>query len=344
MKSLKVKVTLTVIVVSVLFISGCSFNSSTSSDDNTGSNNNKQQETYTLSLGHVGTQSHSWHTTALEFAKQVEKESEGRLKIEVFPDGQLGGNLEMLQQIQMGDLDMGLISGAAHSPIVPEMAIENLPFAFAEHEDAYKAMDGELGDRLLDLLEEKGIHGLAWWEDGLFQITNNQYPIEKPEDLNGLKIRVPEIELRQDTFAALGADPVPMSFTELFSALQQEVVDGQTNAVPIVSSSNFDEVQEFLSIVNITWSSTLMEINLDKWNSLPEDLQNILSENAIKYRDIQRERIVTGEEKIIKELEESGMKVNFVENLTPFIKASQPVYDKYTDVFGKELMDLILNN
>lgn len=326
-------------LLTIFIISGCG--SSSESEENSADTSDGKVESYTLSLGHVGTQSHSWHTTALEFAEAVEEESNGRLKIEVFPDGQLGGNLEMIQQLQMGDLDMGLISGAAHSPIVPEMGIENLPFAFETHEDAYETMDGELGDKLLELLKNEGILGLAWWEDGLFQITNNSHPINKPEDLEGLKIRVPEIELRQEAFKALGASPVPMSFNELFSALQQGVVDGQTNAAEIVLSSNFNEVQEYLSVVNITWSSALMEINLDTWNSLPNDLQNILKENSIKYRDIQRERIQQEDKKVIEELKELGMEVNYVDDLAPFIEASQPVYEKYKEVFGEELMNLI---
>lgn len=322
----------------IFFLNACNINSDTENEVQGDQDNNL----YILSLGHVGTQAHSWHTTLLEFAETVEKESDGQLKIEVFPDGQLGGNLEMLQQIQMGELDMGVIGGAVHSPIVPEMAIENLPFVFETHEEAYQAMDGELGNKLLELLEQQGITGLAWWEDGMFQITNNSHPIEKPEDLKGLKIRVPEIELRQEAFKALGANPVPMSFDELFSALQQGVVDGQTNPAEVVLTSNFNEVQDYLSIINISWSSALMEINSDVWDNLPEHLQEIIQENAIKYRDIQRSRIRERNEEVIKELESLGMKVNIVEDLTPFVEAVESVYEKYSDEFGEDLMNLIV--
>lgn len=323
------------LVLAIGILSGCS-------EKSDGSNN--KDETYSFSLGHVvSSQSHSWNDTAMEFAEAVEEESEGRIKIEVFPDGQLGGDLEMLQQIKMGDLDMGLISGAAHSPIVPEMGIESLPFVFEDNDSAYNKMDGELGNKLFELLEDEGIKGLAWWESGLYQITNNKKPINNPEDLEGLKIRVPESELRQETFKQLGASPVPMAFTELFSALQQGTIDGQSNPAPVIESSNFNEVQEYLSILNINWTSAVLEINLDTWNSLPEDLQEILEKNARKYRDVQRERIQQEDVEVIKELESSGMEVNYVNDLDPFKEKMEPIYDKYRNEFGDELMDLIIN-
>ncbi|MFD1929190.1 TRAP transporter substrate-binding protein [Sporosarcina siberiensis] len=320
-----------------LLLTGCS-----DSDDKAGADD--KEKVYELSLGHEVSQSHSWHVTASEFAEAVKEESDGRLDIVIFPDGTLGGATAMLEQIQIGDLDMAITGGPSHAPIVPEMSIQNLPFLYDDREKAYEAVDGELGDLQFGLLKEKGILGLAWWEDGFFQVTTNTGPIETPEDLEGVKIRVPEIKLRQDIFKELGANPVPMSFTELFTGLQQKAVDGQTNGLNTIYDSNFYEVQDYLSILNITWSPAVLEIGLDKFNSLPEDLQKILKDNAIKYRDIQRKRTQEEDTDLIQKLEEKGMKVNVVDDLTPFIEKSKPVFEKYKDVFGEELMDLILED
>src|SRR5699024_504868 len=234
--------------------------------------------------------------------------------------------------------------GPSHAPIISEMSIVNLPFAFDTREEAYDVIDGELGEIQFDLLEENGIKGLSWWEDGFFQITTNTGPIETPDDMKGVKIRVPEIEIRQDTFKALGANPVPMSFTELFSALQQNVVDGQTNGLSTVYSSNFYEVQDYLSIIPVTWSSAVLEISSDKWDSLPKDLQDILQENADEYRDFQRELTQEEDEELVSKLEDEGMDVNEVDDLTPFKEKTETVYEEYEDVFGKDLMDLMPEN
>src|SRR5699024_3733226 len=157
----------------------------------------------------------------------------------------------------------------------------------------------------------------------------------------GMKIRVPEDELRQESYKKLAANPEPMAFTELFSALQQGTIDGQSNPSPIVLSSNFHEVQKYLSIVIVNWTSAVLEINSDTWNSMPDDRQEILKTNAIEYRDIQRKRIREEDQESIGRLEKEGIEVNYVDDLDDVRKEVDPVYEEYREHFGDDLMDLI---
>ena len=273
-----------------------------------------------------------------QFAKAVEHDSGGRIKIQVVHGGALGGDREMGEQIRLGGLEMGLI----HTTVLgldPRLQIEELPFAWARREQAYAALDGELGAKLLEILSKKGIKGLAWYENGYRDLTNNVRPIREPSDLKGLKIRMAELKMRIDTFKLLGANPIPMAFPELFTALQQGTVDGQENPLAIIKTSKFNEVQKYLSTSGHIWGSVLLMINKDIWEKLPADLQKILMRNAVKYRDIERKMIQEIDVKILAELKKS-MQVNEVDKAA-FRKAVAPIYESYRPVFGDELMKLV---
>lgn len=273
-----------------------------------------------------------------QFAKAVEHDSGGRIKIQVVHGGALGGDREMGEQIRLGGLEMGLI----HTTVLgldPRLQIEELPFAWARREQAYAALDGELGAKLLEILSKKGIKGLAWYENGYRDLTNNVRPIREPSDLKGLKIRMAELKMRIDTFKLLGANPIPMAFPELFTALQQGTVDGQENPLAIIKTSKFNEVQKYLSTSGHIWGSVLLMINKDILEKLPADLQKILIRNAVKYRDIERKMIRESDVKILAELKKS-MQVNEVDKAA-FRKAVAPIYESYRPVFGDELMKLV---
>jgi len=162
-----------------------------------------QAKEVVFKLGHVLPAEHSWGICSLGFAEEVTKKTEGRVTIEVYHNAQLGDEKDMVEGLQLGTLQMGLIGGDAFQGLEPKMGIQELPYAWEDHFHAYRAFDGELGDKLLDLLAKKGIIGLSWWENGFRNITNNKRPINMPEDLNGLKLRVTPSKMRLDTFNAL---------------------------------------------------------------------------------------------------------------------------------------------
>jgi tripartite ATP-independent transporter DctP family solute receptor len=293
---------------------------------------------YRFRLGHVLPASHPYGVAMEQFAKAVEQDSGGRIKIQVVHGGALGGDREMGEQIRLGGLEMGLV----HTTVLgvdPRLQIEELPFAWARREQAYAALDGELGAKLLEILSTKGIKGLAWYENGYRNLTNNVRPIREPSDLKGLKIRMAELKMRIDTFKLLGANPIPMAFPELFTALQQGTVDGQENPLAIIKAAKFYEVQKYLSLSGHIWGSVLLMINKNLWEKLPADLQNILMRNAIKYRDIERKMIQESDETTLVELKKT-MQVNEVDKAA-FRKAVAPIYESYRSVFGDDLMKLV---
>ena len=294
----------------------------------------------TLKLGHVLPQEHSWHIAATGFADEVKAGTQGRVEIKVFPNSQLGSETAMIEGLQLGTIEMGLIGGASFQNIEPKMGVEGLPYAWADHQHAYRAFDGELGNRLFDLLEKKGIRGLAWWENGFRHMTNNKKPINTPDDLKGLKLRVTPDKIRLDTFKALGALPVPMAFSELYSALQQGTVDGQQNPLAIIFSNHFYEVQKYLSLTNHIWSSATLVMARPVWDKISGADQQVIQKAALSWRDKQRKMVQESSDDFLAKLKAKGMQVNTPQN-DLFKKAIASVYKQYEEVFGKEFFELI---
>ncbi len=294
----------------------------------------------TIKIGHVLNQDHSWNVCLLGFAEEVKTATEGRVLIEVFPGAQLGNEKDVIEGLVMQTIDGGLIGGGSFQSIEPKFGIEALPYAWPTHEAAYNALDGELGAYLLSILEKQGVVGLSWWENGFRHMTNNQRPIQKPEDLKGLKIRVTPDKMRLDTFNALGASPMPINFGELYTALQQGVVDGQENPYAIIYSSSFFEVQKYLSPTGHIWGSALLCVNSSVWGKLSKEDQATVTRLAAKWRDEQRRQTREQEEEFLAKLKEKGMQVAEVDK-EAFQKAVQGVWTQYEGVFGKELMDLV---
>ena len=294
----------------------------------------------TIKIGHVLNTDHSWHKNLAGFANDVKKETEGRVTIQLYPSGQLGNEKDMVEGLTFGTVDGGLIGGGSFQSIDPKFGIEALPYAWPTHEAAYKAFDGKLGKYLFDLLGKKGIVGLAWWENGFRHITNNKKPVVKPEDLKGLKLRVTPDKMRLDTFKLLGAAPMAINYGELYSALQQGVVDGQENPYAIIYSNPFNEVQKYLSKSGHIWGSAVLCVNSDVWNKLSAKDKETVRKLAQKWCAAQRKETIKEENEFLDKLKAKGMKVNDVDKAA-FQKAVQPVWKSYESTFGKELMDMV---
>ena len=293
-----------------------------------------------IKIGHVLNSDHSWHKNLSGFAEDVKKGTEGRVVIQLYPSAQLGNEKDMVEGLTLGMIDGGLIGGGSFQSIDERFGIEALPYAWPTHEAAYKAFDGKLGEFLFKLLNEKGIEGLAWWENGFRHITNNKKPIVKPEDLKGLKIRVTPDKMRLDTFKLLGAAPMAINFGELYSALQQGVVDGQENPYAIIYSNAFNEVQKYLSKTGHIWGSAILCVNSNIWSQLSDEDKATVKQLAQKWGEAQRKETIQEEDEFLKKLEESGMLVNEVDKAA-FQQAVQPVWQSYEKTFGKERMDMV---
>ena len=298
-----------------------------------------------MKLAYVVPETQSTHIAAEKFFKPyVEKHSNGQIIVELYPNGQLGGDRQVIEAVGLGTIHMTIPAVAVLSGFEPRFQVFDLPFLFNNKKEVYKALDGPLGDKLNALLPPLGIKNLAYAENGFRMITNNKGPITKPSDLAGLKIRTMENPIHMATFRALGANPTPMSFGELYTALQQKTVDAQENPIPLIYTSKFYEVQKYCSLSGHVYAATALLVNDSWFNKLPKDLQKVIQEAALIYRTEQRKISDKQDKDMIESLKKSGMKVN---DLTPeqkkaFISATAGVYNEFAKSVkgGQELIDL----
>ncbi len=295
----------------------------------------------TLRVGHILAETHPTHIALSELSADLAKRSDGRIDLQVFGAGVLGTHTELINQVSSGALDMALIPGISpFQGLDPRLGVEEIPFLFADRNAAYAAVDGAFGAKVTEILAGHKLHVLSYWENGFRHFTNNTRPIVTAEDMKGIRFRSDSSKMRLAMFQELGASAVSMSFAELFTGLQQGVVNGQENPLSIISSSNFFEVQKYLSLSGHLWGSAVLIINPDVFNKLTADDQTLLSELSNVHRDKVRNAISDGDVRLAKELEEKGMLVNEVDKAS-MQKAAAGVEKIYVDANGDELLKLI---
>lgn len=294
----------------------------------------------TIRIGHVLADSHSWNVAAQGFAEDVAEKTQGRVKVEVFPGGQLGNEKEMIEALQFGSIQGGVIGAGSFQSVEPKLGIIEMPYAWKSREQAFAALDGDLGAALAGLLDKQNIHVLAWWENGFREVTNSKHPINSPADLAGMKIRVTPDKVRLATFEALGAQPAPLAFGELYAALQQGVFDAQENPLAIIDSSSFYEVQKYVSMTDHVWGAATLVLSKPVWEKLSPEDQKILSDAATEWGQQQRQMVAEATDQTIARLKENGMEFNEVDK-SAFETAVKPVWDANAETFGPELMGLL---
>lgn len=293
-----------------------------------------------IKLGHVLAPTHNWHIAAEGFADDVREATDHRVNFQVFPSGQLGNETRMIEGMQIGSMDAGIIGCGSFQSLEPKFGIVELPYSWEDREAAYTAYDGELGNILAGLAGNKNVRILSWWENGFRHVTNNRRPIETPSDLEGLKIRVTPDRMRLNTFETLGANPAPLAFGELYSALQQGVFDAQENPLSIIHSSSFYEVQEYISLTGHVWAPACLTIASPIWNKVSAGDQAIIQTLADEWRDKQRVMTQEDDESMLELLAVEGMQINEVDT-APFNELVQGIWNDYTEVFGEELMETV---
>lgn len=297
-------------------------------------------DSVSIRLGHVLPESHSWHKAATGFAEDVNTRTEGRVQIDVYPSGQLGSEKEVIEGLQFGSVQAGLIGSGSFQSIEPRVGIIEMPYAWSSREQAFAALDGELGDALANMLEDKGLKVIGWWENGFRNITNNTRPIETPADLEGLKIRVTPDKVRLATFESLGAEPAPLSFGELYSALQQGLFDAQENPLAIIHSASFFEVQKYVSLSEHIWGAATLTLSNQVWNKLSEEDQAIVAEAAAEWGGKQRAMVAEANDALIEQLKAEGMEFNTVDKAA-FAEAVAPIWERQKEVYGAELLSIL---
>ena len=244
------------------------------------------------------------------FADAVEKTSGGKMKVRTIGAAALGPDTQMQQALIGGAQEMMVGSTATLVGITKEMALWDTPFLFSNAKEADALLDGPIGDKVMAKLQDKGLVGLAYWENGFRNLTNSKRPVNKMEDLGGIKLRVMQNNVFLTSFNTLGANAVPMSFSELFGALETKTVDGQENPYNTILSSKFYEVQKYLTVTNHVYSPWIVLVSKKWWDGLSKDEQKVLSDAAKLSRDFERKDTREEAAKAVADLKAKGMQVN----------------------------------
>ncbi|WP_419187229.1 TRAP transporter substrate-binding protein [Caldimonas tepidiphila] len=244
------------------------------------------------------------------FADEVNKLSGGKMKVRAIGAAALGSDTQMQQALIGGAQEMMVGSTATLVGITKEMALWDTPFLFNSVKEADAVLDGPTGEKIKDKLQEKGLVGLVYWENGFRNLTNNKQPVNKLEDLNGVKLRVMQNNVFLDSFKSLGANAVPLPFSELFTALETKAVDGQENPYNTILSSKFYEVQKYLTVTNHVYSPWIVTVSKKWWDGLSKDEQAVLMKAAKTSRDFERKDTREEAAKALAELKAKGMQVN----------------------------------
>lgn len=317
-------------MASMLLVSGCSTD---------GANKENVQKPVHLTFGHGQAEGHPYHIAAMHFKEEVEKKTDGRVIVDVQPNGNLGDEREMTESLQLGTIDITVAVAATLSGFNQDLDVFNFPYLFDSREEAFKVLDGETGKKIFSGLDKQGIETFGTFDLGFRSMTNSKRPIVTPEDADGIRMRTLESSVCVDSLGQLGIDAVSMSFSELFTALQTKAVDGQENPLFTIYNSRFYEVQKYLSLTEHFYPVCPVMVGKLMWNKLSKEDAEIVREEL--YNMVDYERAVAGEEldKTLQKIKDAGMEVNTVDK-SLFKQAISPVYEKYNAQYGDLLKEI----
>jgi len=300
---------------------------------------------YVIKFSHVVSPNTPKGKAADYFAKRVQELSHGRIKVIVYPNSQLCGDKVVLRKLKFNAVQMAAPSFSKFTGLVPQLALFDLPFLFNDENHLHKVLDGEVGKKLLQMVNDKGYVALAYWDNGFKQLTDSKRPLIKPEDARGLKFRVMSSKVLIAQFEALDAIPVVLPFSEVYSALQQGVVDGQENTISNIYTKKFYEVQNYMTISNHGYLGYMVVMSKTFWKKLPNDLKQVIKQ-AIKEATA-KERVWAKElnDSQFKKIQEYAKKTHKLQitTLTPqqralWVKKLRSIYPKFYDTIGKDLI------
>lgn len=296
--------------------------------------------TYRMKVHSTGNERNQSTPPLKEFAKSIEEKTNGGVKVTIHFNGVLGGDRQATEGMQLGTIECGITTTSTLGTFDPKFNVFDLPFLFKDYAAAYKAMDGELGAMLEEACLNQGLRVLAWGVNGFRSISNSRKPVEVPADLAGLKIRCMENPLHVSTFKALGANPTPMSFSELYTALSQGTVDGQDNPPILTYSSKFYEVQKYYSLTQHVFTVVPLVMSENFFQRLPKEYQEVVLAAGKQYEAEVRSATEQVESEIIEELKKTDMAVNAIsdENHKLFVEATAPVYAEAEKIMGKDIV------
>lgn len=296
-----------------------------------------------LKLGYGLPATSHWGDAATAFADKLGELSGGKLTVTQFPDSQLGGERAMVEGLQIGSIDVVITSTGPVGNFVPAVQVFDIPFLFRDYEHARSVQDGPIGQELLQAFEPAGLVALAWGDAGFRHFTNNEHPVHTPADISGLKHRVMENDAHVLAFKTLGSLPTPMSFTELYTSLQNGTLDGQENPVAVIIAGKLFEVQKHLSLTGHALTNALFLVSPVVWDTLTDEQKGWMREAATAGQTALRARIDSDDANGLTFLREEGMEIVEDPDREAFRASLEPAYVEYRERFGSDLIDRIVN-
>lgn len=346
----KIAVFLLVFASLFIFVTGCSSNQSKAKSGNSTSNKNQsngnaKKKQYLIKIASPSSKKDSCVKAYYQFKKLVEKKSNGRIKVQVFPNGQLGDQKSYIQQMQSENLQIGEVTAPLLEPQVSGFGVFSLPYIASSMDQERKVIQNGLGDQLGKKLENKShLKIIGWLVRAPRSVYSSTHPIKKPSDFKGMKIRVMQSPIMVKAFKLLGANPTAIPAKQRYTALQSHVVDAAENSPPLIVTQKEYEVTKYLSLTKHFITPNLMVMDQKYFNQLPKDLQKVVTESGKEAANYEFNVETKQLNSAIKTLKQKGMKVNKISDVSGFRKKVQPLYKEYQDKIGKSIINEFLNN
>ena len=294
-----------------------------------------------LKLGYILPQDSQLGAGAAAFADTVKKHTGGKLAIEQYPNSALGGDLEMIKGVQTGQIDLAFITSPPFTGLIPEFGVFEIPFLFRNAAHAQAVFDSPIGQEYLKKISAKDMVALGWGENGLRHLTNSKRPVKTPQDIAGLKIRVPQSDVMVQGFQALGAVAEPLAFPALYGALEAGKFDGEENPIATIVASKFDKVQKYLSMTGHVYSWAVFIMSKDAYEDLSEEERTAFVAAAAAGGAASRKYAADAEKTGVEALRKAGMEVTIDIDRAAFVTALKPVQQKFAQTYGPALIERI---
>lgn len=334
------KKTLSLLLLIVMIIgtvlAGCS-----SKENDAEAKSDTKGEPITLKLGHIQSENDLWHKGAQKFKEEVEAKSNGQIKIELYPNSTLGGDRDMAEGLQVGTLDFALIAGVLGN-FEPTIQLLELPYLFNSEEEYNKVIHGKVGQEISDrVLSSANIRILNFWDRGPRHLTSNK-PINSVEDIKGLKIRIPEIKAMEVTWKAMGAAPTTMAWNEVYTGLEQNVIEAQENPIPFIYGGRIQEVQKNLALTAHKYEYVTLSMSDMTWGKLTEDQQKIITEAGKVATDYENKLVKDETEKLLETMKSEGLNVT-TPDTKEFAAAAKKAHKEFAQTIDIDLYNQILD-
>jgi len=293
-----------------------------------------------LKLGHIQTEQDFWHLGSLKFKEELEKRSNGEITLKIYPNSTLGGDRDLVEGMQMGTVDFGLVAGVLGN-FEKSIGLLELPYLFDSQEEFNKVIHGPIGEEIAGRMVKKaGIRILNWWDRGPRQTTSNK-PINKLEDLKGLKIRLPEIPAMVNSWRAMGANPTPMAWSEVYTGLQQNVIEAQENPIPFIYGGRINEVQKYIAMTDHKYEYVTIAMSEMRWKKLNDAQRKIIVEAANAATAYENQLVLDKTNELLAEMQKKGLQVTHPDK-KELAAAARSVHEDFAKTVDLDLYKRIL--